>query len=116
MEEITPTKAGQSEGWEQRLLSVLGQVIPIKALVTSVIDFVKRVSLLPQVQEREQIQNMRDYLTAVDEAAEQMRRNGVDEATIKQFVTELSVPLVKQNMQAMLLRRAVEPPAPPKSA
>jgi hypothetical protein len=70
-----------------------------------VTKFVKRVSTIPGLVEKQQIENMDAYLRSLSKHMSELKRRGATDEELRFLAIQLSVPLIQANLEAMIVAR-----------
>lgn len=91
-----------------KIFELIDKLLPVRTWALAVKGFFKRVVLLPQAQDRENIENMKQYLSAVSDVIDDLKKAGAGRKEIHQIAVELYLPVVKATMDALVVRQKLD--------
>lgn len=91
-----------------KIFELIDKLLPVRTWALAVKVFFKHLALLPQAQDRENIENMKQYLSAVSDVIEDLKKAGAGKKEIHQIAVELYLPVVKATMDALIIRQKLE--------
>lgn len=87
-----------------KLLAVIGKLLPMKKGAEIIVAFFGRLFLFEEIKDRENIENLRRYLTATKEILEQMKDNGASPDEVLRTAKKLHLPVARAVMMALTAR------------
>ena len=109
-EQVSPEQSGGKVTWVDHLAKLVAILVPIKAVASITIKFVKRVALLPQAQEEHEIKNLQTYTDTASKILNDLEHRGVRKERIKELAETLYLPLVQATLDSMIIRRKFRSP------
>lgn len=97
--------------WLETIKDAISSITGLKKYWKVLCEFISQVSLLKEAREARQIENMAKYLEVVNKQLVSMKEMGCSDEDIKKLATELNIPLIQANLEAMLIARKLNPPA-----
>lgn len=104
----TENEGGHSPKELGFLESFIQKISSLKRYRKVILGFLSRVSLIEQHREEKQISNMKLYLSAVSDQIDIMKKMGFSEKEIQEQLSQLNVPLIQANLEAMIISRKIQ--------
>ena len=104
----TENETGSSSKELAFLERFIQKVSVLKRYWKVIMGFISRVSLIEQHREEKQINNMKLYLSAVSDQIDIMKKMGRSEKEIQDQLSQLNVPLIQANLEAMIISRNLQ--------
>ena len=92
-------------GWSNQLSRLIETLPAISKYGKAVLSFMKRLTYLDQEIESRQIENTQKYLDLVDKLVVSLREANASEEYIAAVITDLKIPAVQADLEAILVLR-----------
>lgn len=88
-----------------RVRAFFRRLFKVRAVADNLYGFLRRLPLIPEEQEKQQIENISAYLDAIGKLEHHLQGRGYSATEIRTMLDELEVPLFQSMMDAMCIRR-----------